>query len=582
MLVVLLVPLPTALLDLLLVVNLTVSVLLLVTAVYVRSPLEFAVLPSLLLAVTLFRLTLNVATTRLILTAGTGAIMPQQALDDAGQVVKAFAQFVTSGSLAVGIIIFAIIFIIQFVVITKGAGRVSEVAARFTLDAMPGRQMAIDADLNSGLIDRDQARARREEIAQQADFYGAMDGASKFIRGDAVAGLLITLVNIGGGMYVGKFERNWDLRPTAELFTTLTIGDGLVAQVPAFITALGCALLVTRSSAKAELGEQVATQLFTSPLPLWTAAAFLLCLSVTGLPALPLILLAAGCAGLAYLLGGNTSATGSAAAPVMAPSSSCAPEQPPEPLETLLDVEALELELGCGLARLADQARGGDLLARIATVRRELAAELGLILPALRIRDSSLLEANDYVVSIRGTIVARGEAFQDQFLARDDGRSKAPLSHAPAVDAKSGGPSGYWITESQLAEARQLGYAILGAGDAIVEHLAAVVRRHGHLLLSHQEVFRLVEHLRQRSPALVEQVIGPQVKLGELQKVLQSLLRRGESIRDLERIIETLADGIHHTRDIERLTAFCLEATAGTAAAVEDSRRKIEPCLPVH
>ena len=582
LLAVLLVPLPPGLVDLLLVVNLTVSVLLLVTAMYVRSPLEFAVLPSLLLAVTLFRLTLNVATTRLILTAGSGNVPPQQALDDAGHVVLAFAQFVTSGSLAVGMILFAIIFIIQFVVITKGAGRISEVAARFTLDAMPGKQMAVDADLNAGIIDRDQARARREEIAQQADFYGAMDGASKFIRGDAIAGLLITLVNIGGGMYVGKFERGWPLGATAELFTTLTIGDGLVAQVPAFITALGCALLVTRSSAKAELGEQVAAQLFSSPLPLWIAAGFLLCLSVTGLPFLPLIVLAAGCAGMAYMLGRKPPAAQMAEEPSVAAGDSFAPEQPPAPLETLLDIEVLELELGCGLAHLADQNKGGDLLTRISAVRREVAAELGLIIPAVRVRDSALLLANDYVIRIRGTIIARGEAYQDQFLARKQARSVGPIPHATAVADPAGGGHAYWITASQLTEAHRLGYVVLPAGGVIAVHLAAVVRQHGHLLLSRQEVHRLVEHLRQRSPALIEQVVGPQVKLGELQKVLQGLLRRGACIRDLERIIETLADEIHQTQDMDRLTQLCMAATVGPDAdGIGESRRSLESCQPV-
>src|SRR5687768_595399 len=271
LLAVLLVPLPAPLLDLLLVVNLTISVLLMVTAIYVRSPLEFAVLPSLLLAVTLFRLTLNVATTRLILTAGADGRGSEQSLGDAGQVVQAFAGFVTGGSLVVGVIIFLIIFVIQFVVITKGATRISEVAARFTLDAMPGRQMAIDADLNAGAIDEQEARRRREEIGQQADFYGAMDGASKFVRGDAIAGILITFVNILGGMYVGMVDRGWGAGETAGLFTRLTIGDGLVSQVPAFIVAIGCGLIVTRSSARAELGEQVVSQLFTNARPLWIA-----------------------------------------------------------------------------------------------------------------------------------------------------------------------------------------------------------------------------------------------------------------------------------------------------------------------
>jgi flagellar biosynthesis protein FlhA len=297
---------------------------------------------------------------------------------------------------------------------------------------------------------------------------------------------------------------------------------------------------------------------------------------------MPLIVLAAACAGLAYLLSRRAPAAESAAAPLPAASKSFAPEQPPAPLETLLDVEALELELGCGLARLANQDEGSELLSRIASVRRELAAELGLIIPTLRVRDSGLLQANDYVIRIRGTIIARGEAFQEQFLARGDSGAIAPIPHAARVEPPGGGTPAYWITESQLLEARRLGYTLLDAADVIAAHLAAVVRQHGHLLLSRQEVYRLVEHLKQRSPALVEQVVGPQVKLGELQKVLQGLLRRGASIRDLEQIIETLADEIHQTRDLERLTAICQEASAAPVATELDSRRKIAPCLPVH
>lgn len=559
---VLLVPLPPGLIDILLVLNLTLSILLLATAMYVRSPLELAVLPSLLLAATMFRLTLNVATTRLILTAGSAGVPPRQAMEDAGQVVAAFAGFVTGGSMVVGGITFAIIFVIQFVVITKGATRISEVAARFTLDAMPGRQMAIDADLGAGVIDQRQARQRREEIAQQADFYGAMDGASKFIRGDAVAGILITLVNIAGGMYVGLVERGWELAATAELFTKLTIGDGLVAQVPAFITALGCGLLITRSSIRADLGEQVISQLFSSARPLWIASAFLACLSVTGLPALPLLVLAACTGGLACVLSRKGRSALPPSGETVAALEDKTFERPPEPLEALLELEALELEIGGGLARIVQS--DAELLDRISGMRRRVAVELGLIAPPVRVRDSASLNACAYVIRIRGAEVARGEAYRDQFLAIDAGGARGPIPHTLAVEDWPVGEAAYWITESQTLEARRLGYELLGAADAVAAHLEAVVRAQAHALLSRQEVRNLVEHLRVRAPALVEEVIGTQIRLGELHKVLQSLLRRGVSIRDLEQIVETLSDHAEAGSDIERLSEQCALVLAGS------------------
>ncbi len=557
---VLLVPLPAMLLDLLLVVNLTVSVLLLVTAIYVRSPLEFTVLPSLLLATTLFRLTLNVATTRLILTAGADGGSAEQSLGDAGQVVQAFAQVVTSGSLAVGFIIFLIIFVIQFVVITKGATRIGEVAARFTLDAMPGRQMAIVADLNAGVIDDQEARRRREELGQQADFYGAMDGASKFLRGDAVAGLLITFVNVLGGMYIGLVERNWGVGETAALYTRLTIGDGLVSQVPAFITALGCGLIITRSSARSELGEQVVSQLFTQARPLWVAAAFLLCLSVTGMPALPLILLSACCGGLAWMLGRQAAA----AAAETESAKVVGDESKAESVEKLLDVEAIELLIGPGLVRLADQARGGDLMERITALRRQIALELGLIVPAIRVRDSQELVASEYALKLRGLTIARGEAYPDQFLAVDDGTARGPLPHAVEQPDPASGRRAYWVTEPQVAEARKLRYTVLEAPAALAAHVTEVIRQHAAELLSRQEVRNLLDHLKTTAPALVEEVVGAQVKPGELQRVLQNLLRERVPIRDLETILETMGEASARTRDIEALTAACREALART------------------
>ncbi|MEM7808302.1 MAG: flagellar biosynthesis protein FlhA, partial [Planctomycetota bacterium] len=470
LLLVLLVPLPPAVLDLLLVINLTLSLVLLVTAMYVKSPLEFAVLPSLLLAVTMFRLTLNVATTRLILTAGEGGAGPAQAAGDAGAVVKAFADFVTGGSMAVGFIIFAIIFVIQFVVITKGATRISEVAARFTLDAMPGKQMAIDADLNAGLLDEQQARKRREEISQEADFYGAMDGASKFTRGDAIAGIIITLVNVAGGMYVGLVERDWPLADTAELFTRLTIGDGLVSQVPAFITALGAGLIVTRSSTRAELGEQVVSQLSANPKPLAIAAAFLGLMAFTGLPTMPLLAIGLCCGAMAFMLDRGTKQRAQLEDKQRL-SSAAAEEQKPAPIEQELEVDALELEVGYGLVSLIDPRQNGELPGRVGMIRRQIAQELGIIVPSVRIRDEMRLGPNDYQIKIRGMPVARGEAFPDQFLAMDNGIVAGELKHAsPTVEPAFGLPA-YWITEPQKPEAELLNYTVVEASAVVATHL---------------------------------------------------------------------------------------------------------------
>ena len=398
---VILVPLPPFVLDLLLVVNVTLSIIILSTTIYVKSPLEFAVLPSLLLAITLFRLVLNVATTRLILTAGDRAADPTTAMHAAGEVVMAFASFVTGGSLVVGIIIFIIIFVIQFVVITKGATRISEVAARFTLDAMPGKQMAIDADLNSGNISEVQARQRREDIGQEADFYGAMDGASKFVRGDAVAGIVITFINVLGGFYVGIVEHGWNWQEVLKLYTKLTIGDGLVSQIPAFIVSLSAGLIVTRSSSKKELGSEVASQIFAKPEALIIACAFLVLMSVTGLPMFPLLLLGVICGGAAYFLK-RTAATKLKTEKADEAKKTAETAREPEKVEKLLEVDTMALEIGYGLVKLVDPKRGGDLLERISNVRRRLASELGVIVPPIRIRDDIALGANDYAFKIRG------------------------------------------------------------------------------------------------------------------------------------------------------------------------------------
>jgi flagellar biosynthesis protein FlhA len=560
LLVVILIPLPTFVLDFLLMVNFTISVIVLVTTIYVKSPLEFAVFPSLLLALTLFRLVLEVATTRLILTAGDRFPSPDQAMHGAGEVVNTFSSLVTAGSLAVGIIIFVIIFVIQFVVITKGATRISEVAARFTLDAMPGKQMAIDADMNAGVITEPQARQRRADISQEADFYGAMDGASKFVRGDAVAGIIITFINILGGLYVGMVEHGWDILPTAKLYTQLTIGDGLVSQIPAFVTSLGAGLIVTRTSSRRDLGEEMLTQVLAKPRALFIAAFFLSLMLFSGLPKPPLLVLGGCCVGLALLLNRNEKQVVAAAA--VAERQKTDAKKEPEKVEKLLDLDSMELEVGYGLVKLVDTAKGGDLLERISLIRRQIAIDLGVIVPPIRIRDNMQLGANDYIVKIKGQSIGRGETYPEQFLAMDNGAVTGPIRGATKTTEPAFGLPAFWITEPQRAEAELMNYTVVEASAVLATHLTELVKSHAHELLSRQDVKNLLDNLKTRLPALVEEVIPTQIKPGELQKVLQNLLRERVPIRDLETILETLGDFSARTKDLDVLTEYVRSAMA--------------------
>ncbi len=554
LLLVILVPLPTPILDLLLTVNITLSVVILVTTIYVKSPLELSVFPSLLLAITLFRLVLNVATTRLILTntGGTHA---------AGEVVQTFADFVTRGSLAVGIIIFTIIVVIQFVVITKGATRIGEVAARFTLDAMPGKQMAIDADLNGGHITEVQARERRQAISQEADFYGAMDGASKFVRGDAIAAIVITFVNILGGIYVGMVEHKMDILGCLEVYTKLTIGDGLVSQVPAFIISLAAGLIVTRTSSRKDLGEEMLSQVFAKPKALVIAAAFLGLMSFAGLPRAPMLILGSCCGGIAFMLTRNDKKVVAAAAAVEREKIT---RKEPEKVEKLLDLDAMELEVGYGLVRLVDTTKGGDLLERISLIRRQIAMDLGIIVPPVRIRDNMQLGANDYVIKIKGQAVARGVTYPEQFLAMDNGATSGPIPGGSLTTEPAFGLPAYWITEPQRSHAELMNYTVVEATSVLATHLTEVIKSHGFELLTRQEVKNLIDNLKARVPALIDEVIPTQIKAGELQKVMQNLLRERVPVRDLETIIETLGDFSSRTKDLEVLTEYVRNALGRT------------------
>jgi flagellar biosynthesis protein FlhA len=542
---VILVPLPPALMDVLLAGNITVSVLVLLTTIYVRTPLEFSIFPTVLLATTLARLVLNVATTRLILT--------RAAVDDlqaAGGVITAFADFVAGdGKIVVGLIIFVIIIVIQFVVITKGATRISEVAARFALDGMPGKQMAIDADLNAGIIDEREAQRRREEITQQADFYGAMDGASKFVRGDAIAGIVITVINVVGGLVIGMAEYQMPLGQAASLFTRLTIGDGLVSQVPAFLVSLAAGLLVTRSTQQSNLPQLFLTQLFSRPQALTVTGAFLAVLVATDLPRTPLLMLGAACLGMSRLLtrADQHRAEEDAARPVE--------PEPEQRIEDYLTVDPMEIELGVGLIRLADPKRGGDLLERIHRVRQNVAGEIGLIMPKVRIRDNMRLDPNEYRIKIADMPVAQDRLEPGSLLAIESGMTRAPIDGAPTRDPAFGSAA-RWIHPTQQDEAEMLGYTVVEPGAVLATHVTEVCRRHADEILTRDATKHLIDELKQTQPAVVNELIPGVMSLAEVQAVLQLLLREQVAIRQLGLILETLGDYGPRTKDPILLTEY--------------------------
>ncbi len=548
---VIVVPLPPAIMDVLIALNLSLGIIMLMTTVYLDDALEFSVFPSLLLAATLLRLVLNVATTRLILTADANS--PQEAVGVAGKVISAFGSFVAGDSLVVGVIIFTILVVIQFVVITKGATRISEVAARFTLDAMPGKQMAIDADLNAGLISEEEARTQRQRIREEADFFGAMDGASKFVRGDAIAGVIITIVNIVGGFTVGALEKGWSIGESADVFTRLTIGDGLVSQLPAFVIALSSGLVVTRAGAKESLGDEMTSQLAGKPLVLGITATFLVVLAFTPLPAVPLLGIAAFLAIIAFLMLSNTRSEQIESRRESEASRSAAPEPPP--VDSLLKLDTMELEVGYGLVALVDANQGGDLLERISAVRRQLAADLGFVMPPVRIRDNMSLDPNVYRVKIRGAVVAESTAEPGKLLAMDSGVASGALQGKPTREPAFG-LNAWWIDQGQKSRAEAMNYTVVDPTTVLTTHIAEIVKSHAEELLSREEVNNLIEGLKERAPRLVEEAIPAVVKPGELQKVLQNLLRERCPIRDLETIVETLADWAPRTKDVDVLTEY--------------------------
>ncbi len=555
---VILVPLPPAVMDVLLSANITISVIVLLTTIYIRTPLEFSVFPSMLLATTLARLVLNVATTRLILTRA-----DSDAEAAAGGVIQSFGEFVAGDRIEVGIILFVIIVAIQFLVITKGATRVSEVAARFSLDGMPGRQMAIDADLNAGVIDEQEAQRRREAVQRQADFFGAMDGASKFVRGDAIAGIFITLINIVGGLYIGIMYAGLSVSEAFMIFTKLTIGDGLVSQIPAFLISLAAALLVTRSSQQSNLPIEFLNQLFARPQALVVAGSFLALLMFTQLPTMPLLSLGGGCFGLAIMLQRNLNTQGQIDEQVRRDAETAKNKPPEKKPEDYLEVDPIRIEIGAGLLQLADPRRGGDLMDRISGVRAIMAGELGILLPKVRLKDKLNLPESAYEIQIAGNRVAHGEVRPNALLAIDMGNcsgtvrgetTREPAANRPAV----------WIDSQDKPHAELLGYHIVQPSAVIATHLQEIARRHADELLTRDATKQLVDQLKQVSPTVVDELVPSVMKLADIQAVLQALLREDVPIRQLGVIFETLGDYAPRIKDPIWLTEYVRSRLART------------------
>jgi len=546
-LLVMIIPLPTLLLDILLSCSFTISLLVLLTSLYITHPLEFSTFPSVLLLTTLFRLSLNIASTRLILLHG------NEGASAAGVVIKSFGQFVVGGNYVVGFIIFIILVIINFVVITKGSGRIAEVAARFTLDAMPGKQMAIDADLNAGLIDEQEARRRRAQIAREADFYGAMDGASKFVRGEAIAGILVILVNIGGGFVIGVFQQDLPLLTAAQTYTILTIGDALVSQIPALIISTAAGIIVSRAASEFSIGKELSRQFRLQPQAIGLSAGILFTMGlIPGLPHIPFITLSLAVGGIAYL---TLQENRRQAQRKEEESKKAVPPPSAEGAESLLQLDRLELEVGYGLIPLVDEEQHGDLLSRIRSIRRQFASDLGIIIPPLRIRDNLQLHPGEYRVLIKGNEVARAEMMMGYLMALNPGEVKKTIEGIPTKEPVFGLPA-LWVPEKRKEEAHFSGYTVVDISTIMATHLTEILKGHADELLGRQDVQKLLDRLAQNYPKAVEELTPNNLALGVVQRVLQNLLRERVPIRDLLTIVETLADYGPVTKDPDVLTEY--------------------------
>ncbi len=544
------IPLPPVLLDFFLALNISLSVLILIVSLYIQSPLDISVFPGLLLVLTLFRLSLNISSTRLILLDGY-----------AGKVIDTFGQFVVGGNYVVGFIIFIILVIIQFIVIIKGSGRISEVAARFTLDAMPGKQMAIDADLNTGLINEAEARARRESISREAEFYGAMDGASKFVKGDAIAGLLINVINIVGGFIIGVAGKGMSFTDAIHNYTILTIGDGLVSQIPALLIATAAGLVVTRSAAGTALDMQMRKQLLSNPRVLATVSGAVGLFSlIPGMPMIPFLLLSAALGTAAYFTKKTRSQSIQNAEPQEVEA-----EPAEEKVEQYLQVDPVEIEIGYGLISLVDEKQGGNLFQKISSTRKYIALEYGVLIPPVRVRDNLQLEPNEYIIKIKGNIVAAYEIYSDRFLAMNPGSVTEQLSGIPTRDPAFN-LSSYWITREEKDKAELLEYTVVDSISVLSTHLQETLKKNFDKILTRQAVKQLLENLKKEYPAVIEDINSEVLSLGIIQKVLQSLLKELIPIKDLVQILEALIDYSKVTKNVDVLTEYVRHAMGDTLA----------------
>lgn len=546
-------PVPPLLLDILLTSSITFSLIMLMATIYVGNPLQISSFPSLLLIATLFRLALNVASTRRILLHG------HEGPNAAGAVIQSFGQFVVGGSYVVGIIVFTVLVIINFIVITKGTERISEVGARFTLDAMPGKQMSIDADLNAGIIDDKEARKRREEITREADFYGAMDGASKFIRGDAIAGIIITFINIIGGIAIGVFQHALSVSAAVETFTILTIGDGLVSQIPALITSTAAGLMVTRAVSESNLGKEIFTQMTNYPKAIFMAAGALMVMGIIpGMPFLPFAFLSLLIASVAYMMQVGLKGRQKEEAEKRARELLSAESKEEKPEDLITQPEMISLEIGYSLISYVDEAQNGEIAKRIKALRKQLSKELGIIIPLVHIKDNLELKPGEYRILIKDIETARSEAVPGKLLAIDTGSTRGKLEGSLTKEPTFG-LNAYWIDESQKDRAKMLGYTVVDLPTVVVTHISETVKQHAHEILGRAETKAMIDNLAKKYP-IVKEIVPEQVSLGILHRVLQNLLRENVSIKDLLSIIESLSDNISRTRDVDILTELVRQA----------------------
>jgi flagellar biosynthesis protein FlhA len=546
-LVVMIIPLPSIILDFLLALNITLAITILLIAMYTIKPLDFFIFPPLLLVTTLFRLSLNVASTRLILLHGNEGILA------AGKVIKSFGSFVVGGNYVVGMIVFIILVIVNFVVITKGATRIAEVAARFTLDGMPGKQMGVDADLNAGLIDEDEAKARRAMITRESEFHGSMDGAAKFVRGDAIAGIIITVINIIGGFIIGVLQQKMSVIDAAQNYTLLTVGDGLVSQIPALTISTAAGLVVSRAASEETMGKDFARQFFNYPKAIYVSALTVFFFGlIPGLPHIPFILLSILIGGSVYLLGGRKKGL---KIKEIEEKNKEPVEEGPEPVEHLLIVDPLELEVGYGLISLVDREQGGKFLDRVRSIRRQFAIEMGMVIPPIHIRDNLQLNSSEYQILLKGVKIAGAELMMNHYLAMDPGDISRKIEGVETVEPAFNIPA-VWIPEERKEEAKLSGYTVVDDATIMATHLTEVIRKHASELLGRQEVQNLLDNLSRSYPKAVEELVPNLLSLGIVQKVMQNLIRERISIRDLLTIVETLADYAVLTKDPDLLTEY--------------------------